>query len=124
MAVMDTMNIEARASLLHVSAEAYDSETLSEGEALTTLLTKLYIIEDLTVCRRRQIRGREPSGTGFNVATEMSRAVSMREYSTVLNIRSTSPKMYWNNGSEAFFEPFIFRIEGRLVRFTHRSRGS
>lgn len=93
--MMDTMKIEARASLLHVSAEAYDSETLSEGEALATLLTKLYIIEDLTVCRRRQVRGREPSGTGFNVATEMNRAVSIREYSvpdTVLNIVVLVPR--------------------------------
>jgi hypothetical protein len=91
MAMMDAMKIEATASVLHASAEAYDSETLSEGEALKTLLTRLYIIEDLTVCRRRQVRGSEPSGTGFNVATVMSKAVSMREYSvpdTVLNIRS------------------------------------
>jgi hypothetical protein len=35
-----------------------NGETLGEGEALKTLLIKLYIIEDLTVRRGHQIRQR------------------------------------------------------------------
>jgi hypothetical protein len=75
--MVDTIKHEARTSLFHTSAETYKSETLDKSEALKTLLIELYIVKDLTVDRRHQIRGREPSNLGFYLSSEVGRAVGM-----------------------------------------------
>jgi hypothetical protein len=75
--MVDTMKHKARTSLFYTSAKTYNSETLDESEALKTLLTELYIVKDLTVDRRHQIRGRKSSNLGFYLSAEVGRAVGM-----------------------------------------------
>jgi hypothetical protein len=71
------MKIKPRAYLLHTTTCLNDSKTLSKGETLKTLLTELYIVEDLTSSRLfKETRGECPNAS-FNLAAEMGRAMMM-----------------------------------------------
>jgi hypothetical protein len=90
---VNTAKIEAGPSLFYAPTFLYDREALGECEALKTLSTELYIIEDLTVrWLLKEGRGEGPH-TSFDISTDISRAIGLSSPKSGHSKRARSGKM-------------------------------
>jgi hypothetical protein len=89
---MYTIKVEPWALLLHTAACLHNSETLRQGPALEALLTKIFVLKDLTVDRGKQEEEGKRPYTCFELCLYILRAlrISAPQHGIYGNSRSST----------------------------------